>query len=107
MTWRKKWLLPRQPYFAETAVEALERLVPLVDICRRKGIPTLFALIGIERTRELGSHRIDFPPGAVEDPSLSRLADKPGSHPNDLVFVKPPGFLVALREHPSLNTQRA
>ncbi len=84
----EKMVCPSSPFYIPTAVEALVNLLPLVDFCRRRGIPGLFALIGSEQTREKGAARIELPEGAVIDLSLCRLADRLGSHPDDFVFVK-------------------
>ena len=84
----EKMVRPSSPFYAATAVEAAERVLPLIDFCRTHGVPTLFALIGAENTRAKGLMRQEVPDDAVIDLSLSRLADRLGSHPNDFVFVK-------------------
>ena len=81
-------LRPSSPFYTPTAVEALIHLLPVVEFCRRRNIPTIFALIGPEQTKEKGMMRLDLPEGADIDLSLSRLADRLGSHPNDFVFIK-------------------
>ncbi len=102
----EKMVDPSSPYYVSTAVEALDYLVPLVDHCRKLGIPTLFALIGTESTREKGELRIDMLEGSVEDPSLSRLADRLGSHPNDFTFVKPGGISGCIKGTPVVDYVR-
>lgn len=84
----EKMVLPSSPFYAPTAVEALDNLLPLVAFCRERQIPTVFPLIGPEQTREKGMARLDLPEGAVIDLSLCRLADRLGSHPGDFVFIK-------------------
>lgn len=84
----EKMVDPSSPFYAPTAVEAMINLLPLVEFCRRRNIPTVFALIGPEQTKEKGVMRVDLPEGTVIDLSLSRLADRLGSDPNDFVFIK-------------------
>lgn len=102
----EKMLRPSSPFYAATAVEATDRLLPLLDFCRLQQIPTVFALIGTENTREKGMSRLELSDSAAMDLSLSRLADRLGSHPNDFVFVKTwrsgcigPTSLDYLRQH--------
>ncbi len=84
----EKMLIPSSPFYATTAVEAADKLLPLIDFCRSHDVPRLFALIGTENTREKGLMRLDIRENAPIDLSLSRLADCLGSHPADFVFVK-------------------
>jgi ureidoacrylate peracid hydrolase len=85
----QKMVEPTSPYYAATAVEAVERLLPLLAFCREQGVPTVFALIGPQDTRAKGARRVELAPDAAEDLSLSRLADRLGSAPGDFVFEKP------------------
>jgi nicotinamidase-related amidase len=79
---------PSSPFFAPAALEAQRLLLPLLEHCRAHGIPTVFALIGSENTREKALVRQELSDDAVIDLSLCRKADAFGDHPNDFVFVK-------------------
>lgn len=79
---------PSSPFFAPEALDALDRLAPLVDFCRAQAIPTVFALIGSELVREKAVVRQELADDAEIDTSLCRKADRFGEHPNDFVFVK-------------------
>jgi|GEM_PF-3586660 ureidoacrylate peracid hydrolase len=79
---------PSSPFFAPEALEALDRLLPLMEFCRSQNIPTVFALIGSENIVEKAVVRQELPPEAIADPMLCRKADRFGEHPNDFVFVK-------------------
>ena len=79
---------PSSPFYAPEALHALDRLLPLVEFCRSREIPTVFALIGSENIVEKAVVRQELAPDAEVDPSLCRKADRFGDHPNDFVFVK-------------------
>lgn len=79
---------PSSPFFAPDALKLLGLLKPLLDHCRESAIPTVFALIGSENTREKAVVRQELADDAVIDPSLCRKADAFGEHPSDFVFVK-------------------
>ena len=84
----ERMVRPSSPFFAPAALEALPRLMPVVEFCRSHEIPTVFALIGSENTREKAVVRQDLAPDAEIDLSLCRRADAFGEHANDFVFVK-------------------
>jgi nicotinamidase-related amidase len=84
----ERMVRPDSPFFAPGALEAMPRLLPLVDFCRQHGIPTVFALIGSENTRDKAVVRQELAPNVEIDLSLCRKADAFGEHPNDFVFVK-------------------
>ena len=84
----QRMVQPSSPFFAPEALDALDRLVPLVDFCRAQAIPTVFALIGSELVREKAVVRQELADDAEIDTSLCRKADGFGEHPNDFVFVK-------------------
>ncbi len=79
---------PGTPFFAPDALKAQQLLLPLLEHCRAAAIPTGFALIGAENTREKSNVRLELADDAVIDLSLCRKADAFGEHPNDFVFVK-------------------
>lgn len=84
----ERMVLPSSPFFAPAALEAIPRLLPLVNFCREHDIPTVFALIGSENTRDKAVVRQELAPDAEIDLSLCRKADAFGEHPSDFVFVK-------------------
>ncbi|HLG70293.1 MAG TPA: cysteine hydrolase [Chloroflexota bacterium] len=84
----QRMVQPGTPFFAPDAEKAVGLLMPLLQHCRERGIPTVFALIGDENIREKTIIRQELAPDAEIDPSLCRKADAFGDHPNDFVFVK-------------------
>lgn len=61
----EKMLRPSSPFYAATAIEVAEKLLPLIDFCRTHDVPTLFSLIGIDDTRTKAMMRIEMPDDAV------------------------------------------